>query len=494
MFIHTDSNHSCRIGMSEGTIQSVNFGRFQGQEAIEALKGIKWGRFTFSAVAFRSASRRPLPSTEAILADLAERTWYGANQPAGFPTGLGGPSPSPFQAPQSAEANDLGATGDLEGDIFAAAQRSLGEAPRPSPFETRSPPTPAAKGADSVKGMAKRFLGGGRPAPEPSRTDEGSDALARTLFGATDLDLEESRREGVGGVLPLEPFAPPAAPAPAPVGRVQDEDAMVRDLLASAAQEGPPSTLDMSDEAIAHDLFATAGGGSRASAPDEDADAFAMELFAAAMPERQGPKVDEAELAIAQDLFAGAGQGDLGAVAEEGDEAIAQGLFAAAGAPAAATEPPESETLLPPSETGEHSVLEISREIFHAALEGEGPPQGSAPHESAAVDRDLTRELFSGIAYNPFDRNMPAPDTQELGPLTSMQRVFGSDLVELVTERLARIIGPAAPLAMDEVEEALHGLTEPTQLELVLTILAEQIDDPAQARTFHRELMETVFG
>jgi hypothetical protein len=71
MFLHTDTNHSARIGMEQGRIFFVAYGRHRGMDAIEQIKNMQHGKFSFAESIFNSGSEIPLPPTTELLAQLA---------------------------------------------------------------------------------------------------------------------------------------------------------------------------------------------------------------------------------------------------------------------------------------------------------------------------------------------------------------------------------------------------------------------------------------
>ena len=70
MFLSTDTNHSARIGIERGRIFSVAFGRYRGVEAIEQIKQIQHGKFSFAESIFNNAAEVPLPPTSELLMQI----------------------------------------------------------------------------------------------------------------------------------------------------------------------------------------------------------------------------------------------------------------------------------------------------------------------------------------------------------------------------------------------------------------------------------------
>jgi hypothetical protein len=90
MFIHTDTNRSARIGIERGRIFFVAFGRYRGLDAIEHIKKMQYGKFSFAESIFNSGAEIPLPPTGELLAQLA---WAAAGEPDGM-----GAMTDPFSA------------------------------------------------------------------------------------------------------------------------------------------------------------------------------------------------------------------------------------------------------------------------------------------------------------------------------------------------------------------------------------------------------------
>jgi hypothetical protein len=70
LFVHTDTNHSARIGMDEGRIFFVACGRYRGMDAIEQIKTMQYGKYSFSESIFKSGVETQLPPTRELLAQL----------------------------------------------------------------------------------------------------------------------------------------------------------------------------------------------------------------------------------------------------------------------------------------------------------------------------------------------------------------------------------------------------------------------------------------
>ncbi len=78
MFVHTDTNHSARIGMTQGRIRFIAFGRYRGLDAVEQLKKMQYGKYSFSESILKSGSELPLPPTPELLSQLA---WAAVGHP-----------------------------------------------------------------------------------------------------------------------------------------------------------------------------------------------------------------------------------------------------------------------------------------------------------------------------------------------------------------------------------------------------------------------------
>jgi hypothetical protein len=76
MFLHTDTNHSARIGMEQGRIFFVAYGRHRGMGALEQIKSMRHGKFSFAESIFNNGAEPPLPPTAELLTQLA---WSAAN-------------------------------------------------------------------------------------------------------------------------------------------------------------------------------------------------------------------------------------------------------------------------------------------------------------------------------------------------------------------------------------------------------------------------------
>ncbi len=454
MLIHTDSNHSARIGLADGTIQSVAFGKYHGQQAIDALKAVQWGRFSFSPVAYRSPPR-PLPSTEMILTDLAAQTWFQGSRPsAGLPQppAKPGPGPAPRAPLPPRRGPEPQPSGDVTADLFAAAEHSLQADPYADMFAPRPAPAPVDKGVAAAKGLASRLFGRSRPTPDARPPNTESDALAWTAFGAA------------------APGDLPEAAAGAPFGF---------DL--------PADTVGRGDVDLTQELFAQAERQGQVPGSEPDDDVIARHLFAAAIPDG----VDEGDAG-----------GPLGPNPFAPESPLPATEERAARAAAAAEEAAEDDRVFldlldQPGDEAETGALtdddlDLEREIFAATAEAEAPPGGVPPAPRPDPD-DIEAQLFAGTPWPPSeDLNLNEP--LDMGQDEVRQRVVGADLVELVVARLSLALGPVAPMAVSELEGELRGLSQPEELELVLAALCERIDDPEQARSFRTEVMELVFG
>lgn len=78
MFVHTDTNRSARIGIKQGRISFVAFGRYRGMDAIEQMKKMQYGKYSFTGSAFNGGLEIPLPPTRELLTELA---WSAAGDP-----------------------------------------------------------------------------------------------------------------------------------------------------------------------------------------------------------------------------------------------------------------------------------------------------------------------------------------------------------------------------------------------------------------------------
>jgi hypothetical protein len=110
MFVHTDTNHSARIGMEQGRIVFIACGRYRGMDAIEQIKKIQYGKYSFTESIFNSRTKTPLLPTRELLLQLA---WATVGDPSGtngiagpFSAWAGGPHspPIPGAAPLAAPA------------------------------------------------------------------------------------------------------------------------------------------------------------------------------------------------------------------------------------------------------------------------------------------------------------------------------------------------------------------------------------------------------
>jgi hypothetical protein len=87
MFIATTDNHSARIGLRQGEIVSLVFRNQRGLEALDHIRKITAGRFSFSDAVLDKAAHADLPYTSDLLALLV---------------GEESPLPPPAPAPQAA--------------------------------------------------------------------------------------------------------------------------------------------------------------------------------------------------------------------------------------------------------------------------------------------------------------------------------------------------------------------------------------------------------
>ena len=86
MFIATTDNHSARIGVMLGEIVSLAFRAQRGMDAVDHLRKISAGRFSFSDTVMDKGARHDLPDTADLLALLI------GDDPVQ-------PQPRPFSAP-----------------------------------------------------------------------------------------------------------------------------------------------------------------------------------------------------------------------------------------------------------------------------------------------------------------------------------------------------------------------------------------------------------
>ena len=70
MFIATTDNHSARIGLRQGDIVSLVFRTQRGLEALDHIRKITAGRFSFSDAVLDKAAHADLPYTSDLLALL----------------------------------------------------------------------------------------------------------------------------------------------------------------------------------------------------------------------------------------------------------------------------------------------------------------------------------------------------------------------------------------------------------------------------------------
>jgi len=93
MFIATADNHSARIGVMLGEIVSLAFGAQRGMEAVDHLRKISSGRFSFGDTVMDKGVHHDLPYTADLLALL-----IGEDPVL--------PQPRPFSAPAAAHAGN----------------------------------------------------------------------------------------------------------------------------------------------------------------------------------------------------------------------------------------------------------------------------------------------------------------------------------------------------------------------------------------------------
>jgi len=432
MFICTDSNHSARIALTGGAITTVTFGRFQGQEAIDAIRKIGSARFSFSEVTYDGRSRRALPPTDVILAQLAEDAWLGESPRGGLETGGGAAG---------------GGEADIEGSIFAAAQRSVdeeGEA-RTGPFGRRPGGGVSVKG----KGIAER-LRMLRRAGRSARPEADEHALARELFGASSDDVEHSRREVADSARSGKPLSLEGLPG--------------------AAEAKPDSTAD----AAAQDLFAAAAGAEEGLSADDNA--LARQVFGARDEDSAAARTSGPDETLAEDLSATSAGG-----VETGDHRIA------------AVESPGRDGRGDDAGGVSGPVLDEG-DLFRAALSEGGAESPLADESVADEDADIARTLLVGDADDTSGTVDDSAHGFSLGSMSGSQRVFGPALVDLIRDHLTKSLGPAASLAVAEIEEQIKQVSRAADLEAILWRLSERIDDPEAAFSFHTAVMETAFG
>ena len=89
MFLATTDNHSARIGLRQGDIVSLVFRTQRGLEALDHIRKITAGRFSFSDAVVDKGPHADLPHTSDLLALLVGEEW---------------PLPPPDSAPPAAAA------------------------------------------------------------------------------------------------------------------------------------------------------------------------------------------------------------------------------------------------------------------------------------------------------------------------------------------------------------------------------------------------------
>jgi hypothetical protein len=95
MFIATTDNQSARIGLQQGDIISLVFRTQRGLEAIDRIRKITAGRFTFSDTVVDRVASADLPTTSDLLSLLA-----GNRAPPVVSTTPAPPAPPPDAAPR----------------------------------------------------------------------------------------------------------------------------------------------------------------------------------------------------------------------------------------------------------------------------------------------------------------------------------------------------------------------------------------------------------
>jgi len=104
MFVATTDNHSARIGLRQGDIVSLVFRNQRGLEALDHIRKITAGRFSFSDAVVDKAPHADLPHTSDLLALLV-----GEESPLPPPASAAPRTPAPAAAqpadnPQMARA------------------------------------------------------------------------------------------------------------------------------------------------------------------------------------------------------------------------------------------------------------------------------------------------------------------------------------------------------------------------------------------------------
>lgn len=97
MFIATTDNQSARIGLRQGEIVSLVFRTQRGLEALDHIRKIAAGRFSFSDAVVDRTSSADLPQTAALLARLS-----GDAPPPPAPAASSGAVAPPVAAPRPA--------------------------------------------------------------------------------------------------------------------------------------------------------------------------------------------------------------------------------------------------------------------------------------------------------------------------------------------------------------------------------------------------------
>jgi hypothetical protein len=102
MFVATTDNHSARIGLKQGDIVSLVFRNQRGLEALDHIRKITAGRFSFSDAVVDKGPHADLPHTADLLALLV-----GEESPLAPPASAPrapGPAAQPADNPQLARA------------------------------------------------------------------------------------------------------------------------------------------------------------------------------------------------------------------------------------------------------------------------------------------------------------------------------------------------------------------------------------------------------
>jgi hypothetical protein len=111
MFIATSDNQSARIGLRQGEIVSLVFRTQRGSEAVDHIRKIAAGRFSFSDAVVDRGSADDLPETPSLLA------WLSGDAPP--------PPPAPPVPPPAAPRPASAAAPPLSNPQLARAQAAI---------------------------------------------------------------------------------------------------------------------------------------------------------------------------------------------------------------------------------------------------------------------------------------------------------------------------------------------------------------------------------